>query len=458
MVAKITIVGGGSTHWTPNLVADFAGTASLEDAEIVLHDVNPASLPPVCRIVENIVSKRRIGMKVRSTTDLAQALDGAEFVIAALSVGGFASMVHDIEIPARYGLRQPVGDSVGPGGINRALRSVPVLLEIARQVERSCPDAIFINVSNPLTALCRAVGVETQVNTVGLCNELVGLQFWLSLVFDAPMHEVDPVVAGVNHLPLVTTLRIGGDDGFEMLRDVIENPGQLEGQPLWMDPPPQSHWQKLDPSRGWTKADILASNRLKLEFFKTFGVLPGSSDTHVAEFFPWFVTPLSDFGRTWGVHQYGIAGHRSDKAADDEWAAQLEKGEEIPEWMISGELVAPLVSAIVERRSTALPMNLPNDGQVKDLPSGVVVECIGSVHDGRIEPRDVASAGAAAVHLSRVVASQELTVEAALAGDRRLVLQAMFADPVAGSLPFEHVSSMTEEMLLATSAWLPQFA
>ena len=138
--------------------------------------------------------------------------------MSAFSVGGFESMAHDIEIPARYGVRQPVGDSVGPGGIFRALRSIPVVLEIASAIERYAPDALLLNVSNPLTALCRAVTKKTAVKTVGLCNELVGLQFWLSLVFDAPMHEVDPVVAGVNHLPLVTALRIGESDGFEMLR------------------------------------------------------------------------------------------------------------------------------------------------------------------------------------------------------------------------------------------------
>ena len=270
------------------------------------------------------------------------------------------------------------------------------------------------------------------------------------------MHHVDPVVAGVNHLPLVTSLRIGGKDGFELLSKAMDDPGDLAGQPVWMDPPAQSHWRKLDPATGWTKADILANNRLKLEIFRTFGVLPGSADTHVAEFFPWFVTQASDFGRDWGVHHYGIAGHREDKAEDDEMSALLEKGGEVPEWP-SGELVAPLIDAVVGAKQTSLPMNLPNTGQVIDLPDGVVVECMGTIEGGMISPRDKASAGAASEHLRRVVASQELTVDAALEGDRSLVLKAMLADPVAGSLPFEHVVAMTDEMLAATAPWLPQF-
>jgi alpha-galactosidase/6-phospho-beta-glucosidase family protein len=456
MTTRITIVGGGSTHWAPRLLVDFANTPALADAEVVLHDVDEASLPPNLTIAKHIAAERGIGLSVSATTSLPQALDGAQFVIAAFSVGGFASMAHDLEIPARYGIRQPVGDSVGPGGISRSLRSIPVLLEIARAVERHAPDALLLNVSNPLTALCRAVTAHTKTRTVGLCNELVGLQFWLSLVFDVGMHEVDPVVAGVNHCPVVTALRLGDRDGFAMLRDVLADPAQLEGQPVWMAPPPASHWRRIDPGRDWTKADIVFNNRLKLEVFERFGVLPGSADTHVAEFFPWFVTPASDYGREWGVHHYGLAGHRQDKADDDAWAAELEGGGEVPAWP-SGELVAPLLDSIVTGKPRDLPVNLPNSGQVPDLPAGAVVECMGTVDAGGVRPRDVASPGALGEHIRRVVTAQELTVEAAMTGDRATVVQAMLADPCAGTLPMRHVTAMVDDLLTACAAWLPQF-
>jgi alpha-galactosidase len=455
-VTTITIVGGGSTHWTPRLLADFANTRSLQDATVVLTDINEASLPPMLATAKHIATSRDIGLDVTATTELPAALDGAQFVISALSVGGLTSMAHDIEIPSRYGIWQPVGDSVGPGGIARALRSIPVMLDIAREVERCAPEALLLNVSNPLTALCRAVSSRTRVRTVGLCNELVGLQFWLSLVFDADMRRIDPVVAGVNHLPLVTALRIGDEDGFSLLTDVLDHPEQLEGQPVWMAPPANSHWHKVDPSRDWTKADIVANNRVKLEVFRRFGVLPGSADTHVAEFFPWFVSAASDQGRAWGVHHYGLAGHSRDKADDAAWAAELEAGGAVPAWP-SGELVAPLLDGIVTGRGRHLPVNLPNTGQVTDLPDGVVVECMGTVDAQGVRARDTASAGAAAEHLRRVVASQELTVEAAVSGDRGLVLQAMAADPVAGTLPWEHLVEMTDALLAASAPWTPQF-
>ncbi len=226
-------------------------------------------------------------------------------------------MRHDLEIPERYGLPQPVGDSVGPGGISCALRSVPVTLGIARAMERTCPDALLVNVSNPLTALCRAVTPVTTVSTVGLCNELVGLTWTLSLLFDVGMHEVDPVVGGVNHLPLLTALRIGGSDGFTMLRSLMDQPVLHLDDPIWMDPPAGSHWRKVSAGDKWTKGDVVANNRLKLELFRRFGVLPGASDTHVAEFFPRFVTEASGFGDDWCVHHYGIEGHRADKETNE---------------------------------------------------------------------------------------------------------------------------------------------
>ncbi len=454
MAPRITIVGGGSTHWTPRMLADFANTPALQDARVVLMDIDEASLAPMLTIAKHVVTTRGIGLDVTATTDLSRALDGAEFVISAFSVGGFASMAHDLDIPARYGIRQPVGDSVGPGGISRSLRSIPVLVGIAREIERCAPDALLLNVSNPLSALCRAVTSQTSVRTVGLCNELVGLQFWLSLLFDADMRRVDPVVAGVNHFPLVTALRIGDDDGFAMLRDVLDHPEQLEGQPLWMTPPAASHWHKLDPSRDWTKADVLAAGRVKLELFRRFGVLPGSADTHVAEFVPWFVQAASDQGRAWGVHHYGIAGHRADKVDDDVEAAALEAGGEIRTWS-SGELAAPLIDAVVTGAPRHLPVNLPNTGQVVGIPDGAVVECIGVVDGAGVRPRDVASPGRLGEHLRRIVTAQELTVEAAISGDRGTVIEAMLADPVAGMLPWERVAAMTDEMLAATSSWLP---
>lgn len=457
MAAQITIVGGGSTHWSPSLLVDFANDEALGDAGIVLMDLDESALAATVEAGRHVAACRGIPLSVRGTTDLDAALDGADFVVTALSVGGFESMRHDLEIPARYGIRQPIGDSVGPGGIFRALRSTPVLLGVARAMERRCPSALLVNVTNPLSTLCSAVAKETSVEVVGLCNEIVGFQFVMSLLFDAAMHLVDPVVGGVNHLPVATSLKIDGDDGFAMLRDALDGGVDLS-EPLWMDPPHQMYWRQRDPQAGWTKGDVLENVKIKVELFNRFGVLPLSADSHVAEFFPGFVAQASDYGRTWGVRHYGMAGHRAAKDLDNAGLAALMGAQEISP-IPSGELVAPLLGALVADRSAALPVNIPNTGQVRNLPEGAVVECIGIADGSGLRPRDsVAVPSYVGEHLRRVVSSQELTVSAALSGDRSIVVEAMLADPTAGAMAYEQLVAMTDEMLAATASWLPNFA
>jgi alpha-galactosidase len=457
MTPRITIVGGGSSHWTPRLLSDFANTESLHDADVVLVDVDPDSLPRMLDVGAHIAKCRPgIGLSVTATTDLDAGLDGAEYVVSAFSVGGFASMRHDLEIPARYGVRQPVGDSVGPGGITRALRTVPVLVGIARAIERRSPDALLLNVTNPLSALCRAVTRETSVCTVGLCNEVVGLQFVTSLLLDADLRRVDPVVAGVNHLPLVTGMTVDGRDGFAALTALLDDE-EAQSAPVWMTPPDGMHYRKVSPGPEWTKADVIAGNRLKLELFRRFGVLPGSSDTHVGEFFPGFVTPRSDFGREWSIHHYGLAGHMADKLADEREVEELLATDEVSQFA-SGELVAPLLNSIVTAKPAALPVNLPNQGQVQNLDDDIVVECMGTATAGVVRPRDqVLVPSILGEQLRRVADAEERTVDAALSGRRTGVLEAMLADPLAGRLPYEDVVAMTDELLTATRSWLPQF-
>src|SRR5215471_18279901 len=348
MTPRVTIVGGGSTHWTPRLLTDFANTPTLQDADVTLVDIDADSLPPMLDVAAHIAKRRSgVGLTARATTDLDAGLDGAEYVVTAFSVGGFESMRHDLEIPARYGVRQPVGDSVGPGGITRALRSIPVLLGIAERIARRSPDALLLNVTNPLSALCRSVTRETPVRTVGLCNEVIGLQFVTSLLLDVDLRRVAPVVAGVNHLPLVTELRVDGDDGFQRLRALLDDE-EAQTEPLWMTPPAAMHYRKVGPGPEWTKADVIAGNRLKLELFQRFGVLPGSSDTHVGEFFAGFVTPASDYGREWSVHHYGLHGHIADKRRDDQDVVDLLASDEVTP-LPSGELVAPLLDSLLRR-------------------------------------------------------------------------------------------------------------
>jgi alpha-galactosidase len=458
MAARITIVGGGSYHWAPRMLADCANTPALQDAHVVLHDIDASKLPRMVELGNLLAQRRGIPLTVTAETDRRRALEGAEYVIACLSVGGFGSMKHDLEIPESHGMRQPIGDTVGPGGVMRALRSVPVVLDIARDIEAVCPDALFLNVSNPLTALCRAVTRETKVQTVGLCNELVGMQYVMSLLLDADMRKLDPVVGGVNHLPLVTELHDAkGNDSFAQLRALLDDPDRAAEETMWMEIPPAMEYEKITPGERWHKADVIHNNRVRLELFHRFGVLPGSGDHHVAEFFPGFVTPENRFGADWKVHIYGLKKHMAD-ADDDVTHYEAVRDNDDVSRFPSGELVAPLLEALITGNRRDLPVNLPNRGQVKNLPDGVVVEAMGTIDGDGIRARDeVEVPSVLGEYLRRVAVSQELTVDAALTGNRNTVFEAMLADPMAGRLPYEEVSTMTEEMLTATADWLPQF-
>jgi alpha-galactosidase len=458
MAPRIVIVGGGSYQWVPKLLVDVANTPSLHEAEIVIEDIDPDPVPRMVQLVEHIAKVREIPLTAVGTTDQREALDGADYVIVSISTGGFQSMRHDVEIPARYGIHQSVGDTVGPGGINRALRNAPVLLGVAREMEQLCPDAWLLNLTNPMTALCRVVTRETSVKTVGLCHEITLTHFILSLLLDANFLEMNMVVAGVNHLPIITELRLGDDDGLARLSELLDRGEDAADDPLAMDLPDGV----LDgaPARGpkWTKGDLIAHNLVKFELFRHFGVLPGAGDRHLVEFFAGFLTEESEWGERWGVRLTSIEDRKRDQAGHIRSFEDDLASDEVSEWP-SGELVAPLIDSLLTGTVRTLPLNLANDGQVPDLPPAVTVEAMCFADEQGVRGRDRPSLPPfVAEQLRRVSASQELTVEAALTGDPEKMLEALLADPLAGRIDFDRLRQLRDDLLRATSKWLPQFA
>ncbi len=451
---RITIIGGGSAHWTPRLITDFLNTPSLAQSTVALYDLDPEAPRRMAALGTALAERRGGAMTVVADDDRGRALAGSDAVITTFSVGGLDALGLDIDIPARYGIRQPIGDSVGPGGVSRSLRAVPVILEMARAVEEHCPDAWFVNVSNPLSVLTRAVTTQTGLRTVSLCNELVALQFMMSLLFDVRIEEVDFVVGGVNHFPIVTELRLGDErSGLDRLREAVES-GPPPG-PLWMQPPPAMHWRKVSEGAEFTKVDVLANLSIKLELFTRFGVLPGANDHHIVEFMPGFVHPDNGHGESWHVHHFGIAGHRDESRQDVAHIAGLLAAPDVPR-LPSGELVARLLDGLISGQPRHLPMNLPNAGQVTSLPDGVIVECMGVADAAGVRPRDVTAVpGIIGEYVRRIVTCHELTLDAALSGEFDPVLAAMLADPLAGRLPYEQVIELTRDLVVAHARWLP---
>ena len=456
MAPRIVIIGGASLQWVPKLFLDIANTLSLAESEIVLHDINPEPLPDIAAFIRHVAGLAGVGITVATTTDRRHALEGADYVVVCISTGAFESMRHDLEIPERHGIKQSVGDTVGPGGVMRSLRNVPVLVAIARDMEAICPDAWLLNITNPMTTLCRAVTRETSVKTVGLCHEIAGTQLTLSQILEVDFRSFDFEVVGVNHLPIITALRIDGEDAMDRLREKLADPEKLADEPIHL--PMELRRELGDAAAEFTKRDLVTSNRVKFALFEQFGVLPGAGDRHLVEFFPGFLTEDSGWGKRWNVGLTSIADREVWVDYFRSEFAKLQKLTEVPK-VPSGEMVAPMIDSFLSDKPRHFPLNLPNAGQCPDLPADVVVESMITADGDGLTVRDHARAPAALTEcLRRVVASQEMTVEAALTGSRDRAVEAMLLDPLAGRIDFDHVAEMTDEMLAATSRWLPQFA
>jgi alpha-galactosidase/6-phospho-beta-glucosidase family protein len=447
---QVTIVGGGSYQWGPELIADLFGTPSLAGMHLVLQDINPDPLPKMEALAHKVNTALGSKATIAATTDQKAALSGADFVIVCISTGGFRSMAVDLDVPAAHGITQTVGDSVGPGGINRALRNIPVLVGIGRTMEEVCPDAWLFNITNPMTTLTRSVCRETSIKTVGLCHEVGNFCMDLAIALGRPAEAVRPSVTGVNHFPVLTALEVDGADGFDVLRNLVDEVGGLDALTPYPGRPEAEAFSKLD---------FAQRHLLKLILLERWGSFPAAGDRHIAEFVSFALTPESEWGAIYNIALSPIS-RREKNAADDvaNVDAWLAGTKDLQTWQ-SGELPSPMIEAMLTGVPFEAPVNIPNTGQAPDLPADVVVESICVIDGDGIRGRDVSRLpGPYAEIVRRQTATQELTVEAALSGDRDRVGQAFALDPLAGRGDLGETDRMVDELLAGTAEWLPQFA
>jgi alpha-galactosidase len=454
-VSRIVIVGGGSAQWVPLLADDVALTPCLAGSELILHDLDRARAERTAAYARHVSDLAGARLRVEATTELASALTGADFVIVCISTGGLATMAEDLACSARFGVPMPIGDTAGPAGIRRALRNIPVLVGIARAMESCCPDAWLLNVTNPLTALTRAVARETTIKVVGLCHELGACRFYVSQLLDAEYFDVELRVTGVNHFPLVVGVDVGGEDRFDDLVAIAHaNADDLATSLPLLDrvmaaPVATTGGIPDDSMRapGWNKRRLREHLALNYEILGDFGALPGAHPEHTIEFVPGYLTEASQWGKRWGIEPVTIDERRERERVYSARLDERMQSTRAPRGR-STELVVDVIDALVTGNPVELPMNIPNAGQCPDLPHSAVVESICIADADGIRGRDRAAAPSTlAMHLRRIVTAQECSVEAAVTQSEDALLAALFSDPLAGALDHDALRALHAELV-----------
>ena len=439
-MTKITLIGAGSVVFARFLCGDILLTPALRDSTVALMDIDPGRLERARQIVARLIEQLGVPARVEASLDRRAAVTGADFVITTFQQGGLEAYALDIEIPRRYGVEQCVGDTLGPGGVFRSLRSIPVLSGLAAELDEVAPDALLINYTNPMAANCWAYDTLTGRPFVGLCHSVQGTSEMLARWVGVPYDEVTYRVAGINHQAWFLDFRRGAEDLYPRLRQAVLNP----------------EWRGLEPVR--------------IELFEHFGHFVTESSGHASEYSPYFrktaamvknelvprFTSPEDYwygwGRTAGCLQYCIDRQAETFAAD-------QRDQPAPSAR-THEYGSIIIEAMVTNQLARVYGNVPNHGLIDNLPAGCCVEVPCLVDGNGIQPTRVGRLPTQLAALNRTnVNVQELIVEAARRGDREAVHHAVMLDPLtAAACTLPNIHKMVDELLAAEAQWLPQFS
>jgi len=452
---KIVLIGAGSAMFTQGLVADMVLSPDMGPWELGLVDIDPQALETAEGLSRRMVEARGADIVISGSTDRRDILPEADVVVMTVGVGGRRAWEADVFIPRKYGIYQPVGDSVMPGGISRAMRMIPALVDIARDVKALCPEALFINYSNPMTANCWAIRKATSMPVVGLCHGTFHVERQLAEFIGAPPEEVTSLFVGLNHLTFIFDLRWRGRDAWPLVRARL---AEERGQPHDLE---KLGWEF--PEMGAASKSFKAvDNPFSWSLFEAYGAYPAVNDRHVSEFFPERFPGGRHYGKTLGVDAFSFEGTIAwgDEIYADMRAQALgEKplDEQVFERAVGEhEQLLEILRSIERDERRIFSANLPNHGAVPNLPYEAILELPAAATATGLRPlqiRDFPDSLAAII--TRKLSAALLTMEAALAGDRGLFVEALLAD---GAVTDPEVArKMGEELLEAHRQYLPSF-
>jgi alpha-galactosidase len=426
-MTNITLIGAGSVEFTRILLADLAAFPELAGTTITLHDIDEERLATAEQIARYTSRATGAQLQIRAHLDRRAALDGADYVVNEIQVGGFEATLRDFEIPKKYGLRQTIGDTIGVGGVFRGLRTIPVLVEIAGDIAELCPTAILLNYANPMAMLPWAVWEGSPLsNAIGLCHSVQNTHEQLAELVGVPVDEIRFFTAGLNHQAFVLQFERDGESLYPLLDAAIERDPEGLGR------------------------------RVRIELYRQLGFFPTESSEHSAEYVPWFMShddqlehyriPVDEYIR------------RSLENLDEyeETRRKLSAGVDFP-IEGEGELAPRYIHSFITGERRLEYGNVRNDGLIDDLPQGCCVEVPCHVDGDGVHPIAVGSLPPQCAALNRTFVNvAELTMRAALEERRDHVYEAVMLDPNAGAtLTIAQIRAMVDELIDAHGELIP---
>ncbi|MEM7271763.1 MAG: alpha-glucosidase/alpha-galactosidase [Actinomycetota bacterium] len=448
-MTKISFVGAGSSVFAKNLLGDVLSFPELAEATISLYDIDAERLRTSEIVAHKTATALGVDPTIESTTDRSESLDGADYVITMFQVGGYEpSTVVDFEVPKRFGLEQTIADTLGVGGIMRGLRTIPVLLDLAREMEERCGDATLLQYVNPMAMNCWALDRATSIETIGLCHSVQHTAANLADDIGVPIEEVSYRCAGINHMAFYLEFEHRTDGGpvdlYPRLREfAATQPAPLRG------------------SAARTDGGIAGlSDAVRYDMLKRLGYFVTESSEHFAEYVPWFIKR----DRPDLIDRYGVPIDEYPRRCErqiarwDDMRAELESPDAALSVESSGEYGAGIIHSIETGEPRVVYGNVPNAGLIDNLPEGCCVEVPCLVDSNGIQPTRI---GALPPQLAALMQTNvnvhALAVEAALTGRREHVYHAAMLDPhTAAELDLDQIWELVDALLDAHGSWIPE--
>ena len=429
--SKITFIGAGSTVFAKRLIGDILSFPELANSKVCLYDIDENRLKTSEIVARRITQTLGAQSTVEVTTDRSRAFDGATYAINMIQVGGYRPCtVTDFEIPKRYGLRQTIADTLGIGGIMRAVRSIPVLIDMCRDMERICPNVVHLNYANPMAMNCWALSEATRIQTIGLCHSVQYTAGELARDIGVPIEEINYVVAGINHVAFFLRFERNGRDLYPEIHRVVS-----EGR-------------------------VPDGNRVRYDMFKRLGYFVTESSEHFAEYTPWYIKT----GREDLIRRFNIPLDEYPRRCESqmaEWESlrtELEGSDKPLEIRRSVEYGSLIIHSLETGAPRVVYGNVANRDLIENLPSGCCVEVPCLVDKNGVQPVRVGRIPSQLAALMQTnINVQALTVEAVLKGDPSLIHHAAMLDPhTASELDLDQISALVDDLLAAHGEWIPE--